>query len=61
MVDRFQRVRNVSDALYALLRLVIAVLEKTQEDWQIQRRYFNRESMRKLKPPASEAEEAVFV
>ncbi len=45
----------------ALLRLVSAVLEEAQEEWLVQRRYFSRESMRKLRPPASEVAEPVLL
>ena len=40
----------------SLLRLVSAVLQEAQEEWQTQRRYFSRESMNKLKPVLSDAE-----
>jgi putative transposase len=45
----------------ALLRLVSAILEEAQEEWQVQRRYFSRESMRKLRPRASETEEPALL
>ena len=40
----------------SLLRLVSAVLDEAQEEWVAQRRYFSRESMRKLRPPRSGSE-----
>lgn len=45
----------------SLLRLVSAVLEEAQEEWVAQRRYFSRESMRKLRPPAPESEEPALL
>jgi putative transposase len=45
----------------ALLRLVSAMLEEAQEEWQVQRRYFSRESMRKLRSPAPATEEAALL
>ncbi|MFQ5872180.1 MAG: transposase [Dehalococcoidia bacterium] len=45
----------------SLLRLVSAVLEEAQEEWQVQRRYFSRESMRKLRPSASAPEEPALL